>query len=81
MKPFVSYVTDYHDFDIISRAFKHAGLLVTHREIGCGRSELTKNYSHNMYHAVFFEFGTSKNEILNVIQEYKDQFDFQKDFE
>lgn len=65
MKPFVTFVQDYHDFKIIQRAMHHAGFNVEYKEIGCGYSELADNIPFGMYHAIFYINGDNIDVMIN----------------
>jgi hypothetical protein len=71
MKPFVTCVTDYHEFETIRTAIQHEHrTIVLYEELGCGYSSL--NFTGNpKYHAVFYHEGYSKNRLEPVILKWK----------
>lgn len=65
MKPFVTSVSDYHDFDDVLRHFDNAGIKLMYAEVGCGNSEFWRG-PRGAYHAVFFtELNDEANELIS----------------
>ena len=71
MKPFVTCVTDYHEFETIRTAIQHEHRTnVLYEELGCGYSSLSLT-GVPKYHAVFYHEGYSKNRLEPVILKWK----------
>lgn len=75
MKPFVTAVDDYHEFEDVVRHFKNAGINLKFEEVGCGFSDLWEESSHG-YHAVFYQ---NKKEALPLLQKWKEVFKNQEE--
>ena len=61
LKPFVTAVSDYHEFDNVIRHFENAGFHLDFEEIGVFKSEFwDETHPFKGYHAVYFEKGKRK---------------------
>jgi hypothetical protein len=70
MKPFVTAVIDYHDFEEVQYHFANAGIKLKYEEVGCGYSHIW-NAPYGGYHAVFYQ---NKKEATKLIKFWKNQF-------
>ena len=70
MKPFVTVVYDYHDFDHLVINFRDAGIKLKFIEIGWIPAERAKNKGGG-YHAVFYE-GRQTDEVKHLLKEWQD---------
>lgn len=73
LKPFVTFVPDYHDFKMIQQSFQHAGIHLLYEEVGCGNSEICRQMGQ--YHAVFYLTEMKdRPRVKKFIQDWKDKF-------
>jgi hypothetical protein len=82
MKPFVTAVSDYHEFEQVIKHFQNAGFNLDYVEVGCGHSSVWRNKNgrnkNGGYHAVFFEKGTE--EPKELIEKWENHFQIQQSF-
>lgn len=78
MKPFLTAVVDYHDFEQVKKHFKHAGFDLDYVEVGCGHSPVWCTGSPVGYHAVFFEKG-KKTDAEELIKKWHNHLELLKE--
>lgn len=72
MKPFVTAVRDYHEFDEVKYHFANAGIKLKYEEVGCGFSHVWKGPVYAGYHAVFYQ---NKKTAAKLIKVWKSFFE------
>jgi hypothetical protein len=72
--PFISAVSDYHEFKNVIRNFADAGIKLKYIEVGCGVTELWGG-PYDGYHAVFYTGSKERTEVKKMIKEWKKYFE------